>query len=86
MGKSQRGQNDPDSSGRWEASRGVLLVIFICCHRSFSVDRRRNLNFEKISKDFEKSFHFPIIQGLPELADQNNTVKSLSSGNDRKNI
>jgi hypothetical protein len=27
-----------------------------------------------------------IIQGLPELADQNNTVKSLSSGNNRKNI
>jgi ABC-type multidrug transport system ATPase subunit len=26
------------------------------------------------------------IQGLPELADQNNTVKSLSSGNNRKNI
>jgi hypothetical protein len=26
-----------------------------------------------------------VIQGLPELADQNNTVKSLSSGN-RKNI
>jgi hypothetical protein len=43
-------KNDPDSSCRW----GVLLVIFICYHRSFSVDRRRNLNFEKISKDFEK--------------------------------
>jgi hypothetical protein len=27
----------------------------------------------------------PCIQGLPELADQNNTVKSLSSGNNRKN-
>jgi hypothetical protein len=27
-----------------------------------------------------------VIQGLPELADQNNTVKSLSSGNNRKNI
>jgi hypothetical protein len=26
------------------------------------------------------------IQGLPELADQNNTAKSLSSGNNRKNI
>jgi hypothetical protein len=26
------------------------------------------------------------IQGLPELADQNNTVKSLSSGNNRKHI
>jgi hypothetical protein len=26
------------------------------------------------------------IQGLPELADLNNTVKSLSSGNNRKNI
>jgi hypothetical protein len=27
-----------------------------------------------------------IIQGLSELADQNNTVKSSSSGNNRKNI
>jgi hypothetical protein len=26
------------------------------------------------------------LQGLPELADQNDTVKSLSSGNNRKNI
>jgi hypothetical protein len=26
------------------------------------------------------------IQGLSELADQNNTVKSSSSGNNRKNI
>jgi hypothetical protein len=27
-----------------------------------------------------------IIQGLSELADQNNTVKSSSSGNNRNNI
>jgi hypothetical protein len=26
------------------------------------------------------------IQGLPELADQNNTVNSPSSGNNRKNV
>jgi hypothetical protein len=26
------------------------------------------------------------IQGLPELADQNNTVNSSSSGNNRKNV
>jgi hypothetical protein len=30
--------------------------------------------------------HPVYIQGLPELADQNNTVKSLSSSNNRKNI
>jgi hypothetical protein len=27
-----------------------------------------------------------IMQGLPELADQNNTVNSSSSGNNRKNV
>jgi hypothetical protein len=30
--------------------------------------------------------YYLYIQGLPELADQNNTVKSLSSGNNRINI
>jgi hypothetical protein len=30
--------------------------------------------------------HALAIQGLPELTDQHNTVKSLSSGNNRKNI
>jgi hypothetical protein len=33
-----------------------------------------------------KTCHKTIIQGLSELADQNNTVKSSSSGNNRKNI
>jgi hypothetical protein len=32
------------------------------------------------------SLKYAHILTLPELADQNNTVKSLSSGNNRKNI
>jgi hypothetical protein len=35
---------------------------------------------------YNTKFNHTTIQGLPELADQNNTVKSLSSGNNRKNI
>jgi hypothetical protein len=32
------------------------------------------------------SFEISTVQGLSELADENNTVKSSSSGNNRKNI
>jgi hypothetical protein len=33
------------------------------------------------------TLHFTlVIQGLSELADQNNTLKSSSSGNNKKNI
>jgi hypothetical protein len=39
-----------------------------------------------VFRDPEIEFNKLNIQGLPELADQNNTVKSLSSGNNRKNI
>jgi hypothetical protein len=35
--------------------------------------------------DFKTKLYL-YIQGLSELADQNNTVKSSSSGNNRKNI
>jgi hypothetical protein len=41
---------------------------------------------DKPAKAHKTIFAPNNIQGLPELADQNNTVKSLSSGNNRKNI
>jgi hypothetical protein len=41
----------------------------------------------KINKvQFLLAAMYEYIQGLSELADQNNTVKSSSSGNNRKNI
>jgi hypothetical protein len=41
--------------------------------------------YHKTRAEFFQPVGFDI-QGLPELADQNNTVKSLSSGNNGKNI
>jgi hypothetical protein len=49
------------------------------------IEGEKCMNFPKHRGKNEHSLQ-KYIQGLPELADQNNTVKSLSSGNNRKNI
>jgi hypothetical protein len=49
-----------------------------------SVCTPAKLPCRRVEVGYERNIVF--IQGLLELADQNNAVKSLSSGNNRKNI
>jgi hypothetical protein len=61
---------------------------------AFSLLGRRNASLSQILDQYPcgnscENLHCLIsrkIQGLPELADQNNTVNSSSSGNNRKNV
>jgi hypothetical protein len=70
------------------------LKVKMCRHfqNLFDQDMLNNL-CNKYKNKFTKNSEIHIynkkeynIQGLPELADQNNTVTSLSSENNRKNI
>jgi hypothetical protein len=64
----------------------TLLFSDTCRHTKNKIWRRCRLYFRGRMQCWWIFNFETIIQGLPELADQNNTVKSLSSGNNRKNI